>query len=101
MNFDSKELLAIGTFCSMDFTSSRWLPIVRLTAANPFLPFAWAAGPTAPAPAARQKIARSRMFRHVPAAPFGLEILLHINPQLKLRAIFGRRSATENRHVPI
>jgi uncharacterized protein (DUF486 family) len=32
----------------MNFTSSRWLPMVLLTGSNLFLPFAWASKPAGP-----------------------------------------------------
>jgi hypothetical protein len=45
------------SFLCMDFTSSRWLPMVLLTCSNLFLPFARAAKPAGPAPEARQNVA--------------------------------------------
>ena len=35
------HFLRHGIFCGMDFTSSRWLPIVLLTISNIFMTFAW------------------------------------------------------------
>ena len=82
-----------------------------LTGANFSQPFSWAAKTASPSASGaaenspqfqlRGSSANERLVPEgrqnpplFPAAPLGLEILLHINPQLKLRAIFNRRSAT-------
>jgi|ERR1035437_1197086 hypothetical protein len=103
------------------------MPLVRLTGANLFRPFARAAKPAGPVPAARQKAAHGETVginAQTNPAPAGLRFtstrqagakefsagdflpphrgLNFLNDQLTVSPwAFVRHSVTENRHIPI